>query len=153
MLPSFCSGYVCSVGLTWTLHHREMGVGLPGTDSALALLMAVGMLFLQVPFRFQFQSKTERLGLLGKASRAQSTRCWLGADASSKTRETRGCSVGEAHLLRGAQFVQVGVAGQLHHGGWPTQQQQQHILCWGRQVLLDHVGRHKTLAVGPVFGG
>lgn len=99
MLSSFCSGYVCSVGLTWTLHHREMGVGLPGTDSALALLMAIRMLFLQVPFRFQFQSKTKRLGPLGRASKAQSTRCWLGADAGSETRETRGCSVGEAHLL------------------------------------------------------
>ena len=41
------------------------------------------------------------------------------------------------------------MAGQLHHGGWPTQQQQ-HVLCWGRQVLPDHVGRHKTLAVGPI---
>ena len=64
----------------------------------------------------------------------------------------RGCSVGKSHLLRVAQFVQVGVAGQLHHRGWPTEQQQ-HIVPWGGQVLLDHVGRHKALAVGPICTG
>lgn len=66
----------------------------------------------------------------------------------SGTREARGRSVGEAHLLRVAQLVQAGVAGQLHHGGWPTEQQQ-HIVPWSRQMLPDHVSGNKTLAVGP----
>lgn len=41
------------------------------------------------------------------------------------------------------------MAGQLHHRGWPTEQQQ-HVVPWGGQMLLDHVSRHKALAVGPV---
>lgn len=72
--------------------------------------------------------------------------------AGNGTREARGRSVGEAHLLRVAQFVQVGVAGQLHHWGRPTEKQQ-HVVPRGRQVLLDHVRSHKALAVGPICSG
>lgn len=63
--------------------------------------------------------------------------------------ETMGHSVGEAHLFRIAQFVQVGVAGQLHHWGWPAEQKQD-VILWGRQVFLDHVSCHEALAVGPI---
>lgn len=41
------------------------------------------------------------------------------------------------------------MAGQLHHWGRPTEKQQ-HVVPWGRQVLLDHVRSHKALAVGPI---
>ena len=64
----------------------------------------------------------------------------------------RGGSVGEAHLWRVAQFVQVGVAGQLHHRGWPTEQQQ-HVLPRSGQVLPDHVRGDEALAVGPTCTG
>lgn len=78
--------------------------------------------------------------------------CWLGAEASHRARGVRGGSVGEAHLWRVAQFVQGGVAGQLHHRGWPTEQQQ-HVLPRSGQMLPDHVRGDKALAVGPTCMG
>lgn len=40
------------------------------------------------------------------------------------------------------------MAGQLYHRRRPTEQHQ-HIVCWGGQVLLDHVSSHEAPAVGP----
>ena len=89
--------------------------------------------------------KDKRPVLSGKKPGAHSIRV-LTRTAAGNGSQAR--SVGKPHLLRVAQVVQVGVAGQLHHWGRPTEQQQ-HIVPRGGQVLLDHVRCHKALAVGP----
>ena len=58
--------------------------------------------------------------------------------------------VGEALCLPVAQLVQVGVAGELDHGGGATHEDHA-VIAGGGQVLLDHVCVDEALTVLPVW--
>lgn len=116
--------------------------GIPGNPSTLALAHYYGNAVPAGTTHLDVSSGETFKKLISLVEDIEGSGRW---SARSKA---KGCSVGKSHLLRVTQLVQVGVAGQLHHRRWPTEQQQ-HIIARRWQVLPDHLSSHKALAVVP----